>query len=99
MDPLWCRTATNIPRRGGFGVPPEFPTGDYSPTRRLFAPILNRNPGENVDTRSVGCPCLAQRLPANQRAPRLVDVGPLVISHAQAAEKVEKRVLGSCAPF
>jgi hypothetical protein len=52
-----------------------------------------------VDTRSVGCPCLAQRLPANQRAPRLVDVGPLVISHAQAAEKVEKRVLGSCAPF
>ena len=48
---------------------------------------------------SGGSPCLAQRLPANQRAPEgeecLVDVGPLVIPHAQAAKLTEpgKRAL------
>ena len=43
--------------------------------------------------RSGGPPRLAQRLPANQRAPereeRLVDVGPLVIPHAQTAKLIE----------
>jgi hypothetical protein len=38
--------------------------------------------------RSGGPPRLAQRLPTNQRAPereeRLVDVGPLVVTDAQA---------------
>jgi len=76
-------------RGSGFqGVPPQSPSGwDYSP-RRLFATILNGGK-ENVDTCSARRPRLAQRLPANQRAPerekRLVDVGPLVVLHAQAA--------------
>ena len=42
---------------------------------------------------SGGPPRLAQRLPANQRAPereeRLVDVGPLVVADAQAAKLTE----------
>src|SRR4029450_2818524 len=42
-----------------------------------------------------GSPCLAQRLPANQGAPereeRLVDVGPLVVTDAQASELIEPR--------
>ena len=46
-----------------------------------------------VDIRSGGPPRPAQRLPANQRAPereeRLVDVGPFVIPHAQAAKLTE----------
>jgi len=40
-------------------------------------------------------PRLAQRLPTNQRAPerdeRLMDVGPLLIPHAQAAKLTEPR--------
>jgi hypothetical protein len=48
-----------------------------------------------VGIRSGGPPRPAQRLPANQRAPqreeRLVDVGPLVIPHAQAAKLTEPR--------
>ena len=51
-----------------------------------------------VGIRSGGPPRPAQRLPANQRAPereeRLVDVGPLVIPHAQAAKLTEP---GKCA--
>src|SRR5262249_6816871 len=43
--------------------------------------------------RSGGLPRAPQRLPANQRAPereeRLVDVGPLVIPHAEAAKLTE----------
>src|SRR5678815_4936011 len=44
---------------------------------------------------SGGSPCLAQRWPANQgaleREERLVDVGPLVVTGAQASELVEPR--------
>jgi hypothetical protein len=46
-----------------------------------------------VGIRSGGPPRPAQRLAANQRAPereeRLLDVGPLVIPHAQAAKLTE----------
>jgi hypothetical protein len=53
-----------------------------------------------VGIRSGGPPRPAQRLPANQRAPqreeRLVDVGPLVIPHAQAAKLTEATQM--CAP-
>ena len=48
---------------------------------------------------SGGSPCLAQRLPANQRAPereeRLVNVGPLVVPDPQAAKLTQpgKRAL------
>src|SRR6266850_2767526 len=51
-----------------------------------------RTPGKD-GIRSGGPPRLAQRLPANQRAPereeRFMDVGPLVVTDAQASELVE----------
>ena len=48
---------------------------------------------EEVGIRSGGPPRLAQRLPTNQRAPereeRCVDVGPLFVPQAQAAELIQ----------
>jgi hypothetical protein len=62
-----------------------------------------RTPGKD-GIRSGGPPRLAQRLPANQRAPereeRFADVGPLVVTDAQASELVEpgKRPLHNPSP-
>ena len=55
----------------------------------------SREAPEGVGSRSGRYPCLAQRLPTNQRArereERLVNVGPLLIPHAQAAKLAEPR--------
>ena len=64
----------------------------------FLRPSLNGAPGRRGSRDQAESSGLAQRLPANQRAPereeRLVDVGPLVIPHAQAAKLTEP---GKCA--
>ena len=89
---------SNDQRRGvdrSRGLAPEelrgrdYPNGDLGMGAREVAPLP---------------PCPAQRLPANQcareREERLVDVGPLVIPHTQAAKLIEpgKRPLDDPAP-
>src|SRR5579864_7562315 len=78
-------------RRGGFGGrPPISQLGITRPLRDSSHPSVTAIK-ENVDTRLAGCPCFAQRLPARtERENRLVDVGPIVKSHAQATEEGEK---------
>ena len=71
------------------GLPPE---GPKQPHGRDYVRSTAISPGKD-GTASGGPPRPAQRLPANQRAPereeRLVNVGPLVIPHSQAAKLTE----------
>ena len=77
-------------RGGGFGASTGVPNWDYSATSRLFAPILNGDQGERGHSlsRSSGpCATTASESARNEREKPSTDVGPLLISHAQAAEK------------
>ena len=65
-------------------LPPEPPSSRMTRFRQKYIDLVDGRPGKMASA-SGGSPCLAQRLPTNQRAPerqeRLVNVGPLVISH------------------
>src|SRR5579864_7562316 len=62
MDPLWRSTAYYFPAWGLRGASSDFPTGDYSPTPRLFTPIGNgdqRERGHPLSRLSMLCAATA----------------------------------------